>query len=77
VLGHASLVKLMFRGWPKCNGSFPLLLVGAKSVDEDLVGALGLTMVSLLCCNGLFDVGYGSAVVTLQGKRCKDDEKLV
>jgi hypothetical protein len=38
VLGHASVLKLMFRGWPKSKGSSPLLLVGAMSVDHDLVG---------------------------------------
>ena len=65
VLGHTSLLKLMFLGWPRRTGSVPLLLAGVMSVDEDLVGALALPTVSLLS-SGLFDVGYGSTLVTLQ-----------
>jgi len=72
VLGHTSLLKLMFLGWPRRTGSVPLLLAGAMSVDEDLVGALALPTVSLLS-SGLFDVGYGSTLVTLQREQgCKE-----
>lgn len=73
VLGHTSLLKLMmFLGWPRRTGSVPLLLDGAMSVDEDLVGALALPTVSLLS-SGLFDVGYGSTLVTLQrGQGCEE-----
>jgi len=71
VLGQASVLKLMFLGWPKSKGSSPLLLVGAISVDDDLVGALGLPLVSLLC-SGLFDVGYGSTLVTLSFRFSKN-----
>ena len=60
----------MFLDWPKSKGPSPLLLVMAISVDDDLVGARGLPMVSLLC-SGLFDVGYGSTLVTLQGGNAK------
>lgn len=73
VLGHTSLLKLMFLGWLRRTCSVPVLLVGAMSMDEDLGGALALPMVSLLS-SGLFDVGYGSILATLQREGCKDED---
>jgi hypothetical protein len=70
VLGHASVLKLMFLGWPKRKGSSPLLLAGATP-NEDLLRAFALPLASLLS-SGLFDVGYGSTLVTLQSKGYKD-----
>jgi hypothetical protein len=65
VLGTFSLLKLMFLESPKLIDSWPLLIDGAMSVPDDLLGVLLLPKVSLLS-SGLFDDGYGTTLVTLQ-----------
>jgi hypothetical protein len=67
------VLKLMFLGWPKRKGSSPLLLAGATP-DEDLLRAFALPLA--LLSSGLFDVGYGSTLVTLQSKGYKDKFSL-
>jgi hypothetical protein len=73
LLGPASLLKLMFLGWPKRSVSSRLLLAGAMS-NDGLVRAPELRL-ELLLSRGLFVVGYGSTLVTLQRKGYKDTLK--
>ena len=68
VLGGSWLLKLMFLGWPKHSESSQLLVEGVMSVHDDLLGVLGLPMVSLLS-SGLFEDGYGATLDTLHDKQ--------